>query len=81
MKRAYTRRIAVVEATILPPFVIPDDLSTLSDAELDRLMAWYEWMCGPKLAATLRQLSDAERAAFLQMDDASAEAYLQGRMR
>ena len=81
MKRAYSRRIAVLEAAILPPFAIPDDLSTLSDAEADRLLAWYDWMCGPKLAATLRQLSDVERAAFLQMDDASAEAYLQERMR
>ena len=81
MKRAYSRRIAVLEAAILPPFAIPDDLSTLSDAEADKLMAWYEWMCGPKLAATLRQLSDAEIRALVEMDDASAEAYLQGRMR
>ncbi len=81
MKQTYSKRLDALEAQACPPFSIPDDLSTLSDAELDALIAWSDRLNGPTVTKLIESMSDAELDALAQMDDASAAAYIRERMR
>ncbi len=70
-----------MEAQVWPPCPIPEDLSTFSDDDLMALWRWCAQINGPAWTHTLLSLSEDEVAALAQMDAASADAYIQERMR
>ncbi len=80
MKQTYSKRLDALEAQAYPPFSIPDDLSTLTDAELQALIAWCDRINGPTVTKGIESMSDAELAVVVQMDAVSAAASIRERL-
>ncbi len=70
-------RLEVQQGARLRQMILPDDLSTWTDADLEAFIAAGD----PAATAVMRQASDAELHALVQMNDADAHAFMQERLR
>ena len=76
MKQVYSRRLDALEAHYRP-FSIPADLTTLTDAELEAIIAAGD----PAVRVVVEGLTDDELERLVEMDVDDVDAYIGERTR